>query len=517
MARAQGSLEYLIIIAAAISITAVVTLLVINYFSTNTEQYFYASCRQVASTCKTTLFANPNDPCNACDTACKYANGSEIFPSAIECCKFGEPSEIYAGSLGAACVPCTSDADCTGGKKCCGASGLKRCMTPRCSSTADCQQPACYSVECINGGTCGAYCKNTPKIPCIEETNISDIVTQTPTAVFAVAIGDANNDGKNDVVIGMDTAVYELRMYENKTGKWVETNISSLLSGGRTGSEDSHTKIYSIDIGDTDNDGLREIAIAGEVGGSNSYGEFHNESGGWIWTPGPSVGACFSVAIGSFGGPNDVFRACSNGVHPDFRDPGQIPSTLAIGDANNDGQNDLVVGDIGPAGNQPYSQLRRDYTQSGFWSYRNITNIGVMIYSVAVGDADNDGRKEVVVGTDADIPYEVRMYKNISGGWALINIGDLSVPARDVKIGDADNDGKNEVVVATGFSDEKEIIMYKYDSDTGEWGRIDIADTPTPVYSIAIGDADNDINHRNEIVAGMNGTDQVRMYRIITS
>ena len=515
MARAQGSLEYLIIIAAAISITAVVTLLVINYFSTTTEQYFYATCREAASTCRTTLFANPNDPCNACDTACKYTNGSEIFPSAVECCKFGEASEIYSGSLGTACVACTSDADCTGGKICCG-TGIKRCMTPRCITTTDCPQPACYTVECKDGGKCGAYCKNTPIIPCIEETIISTTITSTPTAVFAVAIGDANNDGKNDVVIGMDNATYELRMYENKTGKWVETNISSLLSGERTGQEDTHTKIYSVDIGDVDNNGMREIVIGAEGGEINTV--FRNESGRWIESC-PRSSNDYSVAIGNIGGPGNrmvrsdsfAYDSCSvtadscscSAIDFSSHQPGR---SVAIGDANNDGVNDIVIGtEVSP------EYELKSYSSKGWPT--NIADLNMLVYSVAVGDANNDGKKEIVAGLSTG----VRMYENKSGGWVETNIDELEVSVRSVAIGDADNDNKNEVVVATGFSAEKEVIMYKYEPDLLEWGRIDIADTPTPVYSIAIGDADNDINHRNEIVAGMNGTAQVRMYRIITS
>ena len=100
MAKAQGALEYLTIVAVVIAIVAVVTLLVTNYFKSQNDQYFYASCREAASTCKMTLSASPSDPCAVCDSSCTFNDGTEIFNGAINCCKHGKPSEIYSGSPG---------------------------------------------------------------------------------------------------------------------------------------------------------------------------------------------------------------------------------------------------------------------------------------------------------------------------------------------------------------------------------------------------------------------------------
>jgi len=107
MAKAQGSLEYLIIIAVVLAVTAIVTLIAVNSFGSQQNRYFYTSCANAAAVCKTSLSANPSAQCSACDTSCVFSNGTEIFPRAITCCKQGKSDMIYDGSPG--CMPACRD------------------------------------------------------------------------------------------------------------------------------------------------------------------------------------------------------------------------------------------------------------------------------------------------------------------------------------------------------------------------------------------------------------------------
>jgi hypothetical protein len=100
MARAQGALEYLVIIATSIAILAVIVMISTNYFTANTTDYLYNSCREAASRCKMAISGNPADQCVFCNNACNLTNSSEIFTGAVSCCKLGRTSEIYQKSSG---------------------------------------------------------------------------------------------------------------------------------------------------------------------------------------------------------------------------------------------------------------------------------------------------------------------------------------------------------------------------------------------------------------------------------
>jgi hypothetical protein len=237
------------------------------------------------------------------------------------------------------------------------------------------------------------------------ETNVTNI----PSYVYGLAVGDANNDGKSETVIGFygPGDHNKLRMYENKTGKWVETNVSNLSS---------FVAVEAVAIGDVNNDGKNEIAIG--LRSYNSYPNetriYENKSGGWVETN-----------ISSW--DSDIWF-------------------VAIGDADNDGQNELAV-----VGENIYNNyvLRIYKNVTGKWAETNVTSLNTSVLSLAIGDANNDGQNEVVIGA-AQYANEVRMYKNMSGGWVETNISDEDTDVWGITIGDANNDGKNEIIASSG-------------------------------------------------------------------
>jgi hypothetical protein len=337
------------------------------------------------------------------------------------------------------------------------------------------------------------------------ETNISN-----PGALCAVDVGDSDNNGKNDVVVTF--AAYgtgnNLRMYENKTGGWPETNIGIQPYGEP-----------SVAVGDGDNDGKNEVftGIMFGAGVSNHTRLYKNTSGTWVETN-----------ISDFG---------SNAV-----------GTVAIGDANNDGSNELVNSayasiylsnktggvwvvtdtgcsagtniqglDIGDADNNgKKDELRTCENKSGTWVTTNIADVNndpSGVYSVAVGDADNDGKNEVVIGMyDGDGNY-TRIYKNTTGKWVETNLSNVG-RGGSVAIGDADNDGGNEIVLVSDISPQ--LRMYKYTG--GQWAETNVSSPPSVGggFTIVIKDANNDGN--NDIVVVMDsGTNTVRMYTKVSN
>jgi hypothetical protein len=116
------------------------------------------------------ISANPGDPCIACNTACNYGNGTEIFPGATSCCKKGNSDGIYSGST--VCTgACLGDSDCSSNQMCCGGS----CKTigvaggPLCSidkGIACVPSDVCKSSTCQDSGTCFATCFESPIVGC---------------------------------------------------------------------------------------------------------------------------------------------------------------------------------------------------------------------------------------------------------------------------------------------------------------------------------------------------------------
>jgi hypothetical protein len=339
------------------------------------------------------------------------------------------------------------------------------------------------------------------------ETNISDV----PEDVWSVAIGDANNDGQQDVVIGIrrittgDT-LNEVRMYENKTGKWVETNIS-----------DEPYDTNSVAIGDANNDGQNEVVIGIAWSIANPVRMYENKSGGWVETyigePYDGVNSLAigdanndgknEVVVGLFSGTVMIYENVSGGwVETDIVDLPTYVRSVAIGDANNDGKNDVVV-----VTNSDVNELRMYENKSGDWVETNISDEPDTVNEVTIGDANRDGQNEVVIGITSGINV-VRMYKNTTGTWVETNISNTPTDVRAVAIGDTNKDGQNEVVVGM-FSTYYEVTMYE--NKTGGWVETNISRAPSALWSVAIGDANRD--GQNEVVIGMSSTtNEVRMY-----
>jgi len=100
--KTQGSLEYLIIIAAVLAISAVVVYFMVGATNNSISSTNFAECKKAAGQCKSSHLLSPNDPCIDCETACTV-NGVDILngtnASAVDLCKQGKPNEIYSRSI----------------------------------------------------------------------------------------------------------------------------------------------------------------------------------------------------------------------------------------------------------------------------------------------------------------------------------------------------------------------------------------------------------------------------------
>ncbi len=104
MARTQGALEYMLIIAAVLAVSAIVVVYSSGIFSVQNSSVNTNACREAAAKCSLLKKVAPNDPCSSCVTACKnQMTEAELFTGAIQCCINGDTAKIYTDSSG-----CTS-------------------------------------------------------------------------------------------------------------------------------------------------------------------------------------------------------------------------------------------------------------------------------------------------------------------------------------------------------------------------------------------------------------------------
>ena len=173
------------------------------------------------------------------------------------------------------------------------------------------------------------------------------------------------------------------------------------------------------------------------------------------------------------------------------------PQNAIVGDVDNDGRNELVVA-TGQNGEDAgrvliYEKVKEDYEEV----YRGGLSTDNE-WGLAIGDVDNDGKNVLVIARGwPNLAGEIEILKYLDGAYTSIWIGAEFWGGRhNLSIGDADNDGENELVVGMDYSGRKWIVL--------EWtpaGLMKVFETGgSDVISVDVADADND--GENEIIVG---------------
>jgi VCBS repeat protein len=188
-----------------------------------------------------------------------------------------------------------------------------------------------------------------------------------------LTLGDVNGDGKLDIV-----AVFErgVMIYLNDgTGRWSSSPPDAFALPGR---------FRSVAVGDVNYDGHLDIALNGDI-------------------PGPQSSFAPVVYLGNSQGQ---WTRASDGLDI-FKGRGQ---GIALGDLNNDGYVDLVVGGnvTGAIGDQAYGLFLFTGDGQGHWTFQPDSGLpreGLALpYGIALADLTSDGRLDIVVvhgGTDS--------------------------------------------------------------------------------------------------------------------
>ncbi len=331
------------------------------------------------------------------------------------------------------------------------------------------------------------------------------------TSVNSLYVADTDNDGKNEIVVttGSNVTVWEHNPDGTYSLSWSEY-IQNVGWG-----------VTAAVVGDIDNDTENEIVVAASSphdvssGGTIRIYEYKNGTyvsfwsttiGEYIEHNGLSIGDADNdgknellVGVSWYGRKMLMFKHNTGNIYDQVWNEisGNDVISTFIGDVDNDGQNELIAG-------------------TGQWSsydvriYEHLTDNSYSVAwnnqwsshrheSVFVGDSDNDGKNELLVirnnpwGNDDDVVlFEHTGGNTYSLNWSQALVQQGGASHTNAVIGDVDNDGSNEFAVTTGDS----ILLCKYENGT----YINIWNSTAHVRSVQIKDVDND--GKNELVAG---------------
>ena len=286
---------------------------------------------------------------------------------------------------------------------------------------------------------------------------VSTDIASGGTYLYRVIVGDGDDDGTSEVYAAGYSYIWPnygpmlQQVYQDDTG-WHSNLITTL--GYWT---------VNVAMGDGNNDNRTEIYT------SDYYGHLYQNAKGKTWD---------SQDLGNTTNSSDSTYASMYG--------------LAVGDGDNDGKNEVY-------GSSSIGYVDRFSYDGSSWK-RNIVGRGEinsyygenysMIFAIKVGDADNDGRNEVygVSWTNASV-YRFA-WDNSSKTWGRTTIATLGnwIYAYSLAIGDADQDGNNEIYAGT----YKQVYKVWYDNSTKEWRSAGVGGGNSYMYDLAIGSATGD-------------------------
>jgi hypothetical protein len=275
--------------------------------------------------------------------------------------------------------------------------------------------------------------------------------------------GDFNGDGRTDIAV-TDTSGNVHILLGNSAGGF--TSLDSFAGGAETGD----SLLASMAVGDFNGDGKLDLAVGNWTNGTVSI---FLGAGDGTFTAGPVLAA------------------------------GTGPDAIAVGDLNHDGIPDLAVADYGtPLGSPSVTVLlgKGDGTfeaPAPFTPDPHMTGVDAL-ESIAIGDIDNDGTPDLVVGgNNGDVAV---LLGNGDGTFRLgsVNLGASGVlRGSGLALADVDGDRRTDILapgvnLAPDLSEDPglDVFMNEAEAVVGSTSpsiTIDRAAVAAPVLSEASG------------------------------
>ncbi|MEV6971503.1 VCBS repeat-containing protein [Hamadaea sp. NPDC051192] len=173
-------------------------------------------------------------------------------------------------------------------------------------------------------------------------------------------------------------------------------------------------------------------------------------------------------------------------------DAATVAHTIAIGDLNNDGKNDLI-GRKTSNGDIVITPNLGGGTNGVTWGTSWVIASGWSFDQVAVGDLNNDGKNDLIgLAPNGDI----WLLPNLGGGNG-VTWGDEWVVARGwnfdkIDVGDLNNDGKNDLIGRRASNGEIVLIPNLGGGNGVTWGTAGVVASGWGFDYISVGDLNND-------------------------
>ena len=324
----------------------------------------------------------------------------------------------------------------------------------------------------------------------------------------AVAIGDFNEDGRQDLaVVSRGSSTVSIRLDDGQGGFSSTTDVS--VSPGASG----------VAIGDFNGDGHQDLAVPCGIGVVSI--RLGDGMGGFSGTTAVSGGfSPRAVAIGDFNGDGHQDLATvdksSNTVLIRLGDGqggfsgmtdvsvGSSPNAVAIGDFNGDGDQDLAVVNNLFSGTV---SIRLGDGNGGFSGTTAVT-VGINPGAVAIGDFNGDGKQDLAVANSTLGTVSIRLGNGDGtfSGTTDVSAGGGTLNAA-VAIGDFNGDGRQDLAVVVSPPSGVGTVSIRLGIGDGTFSGTTAVSVGSRPISVAIGDFNGD--GKQDLAAANESSDNV--------
>lgn len=277
----------------------------------------------------------------------------------------------------------------------------------------------------------------------------------------SITLGDLNDDGYSDIVIGTDAGDYIFILFQDSSLPGQFFVPFKITVGKFTG---------SLAIGDLNEDGVNDLAISGN-------------------------GLHLSILFQDLLNPGIFLPLVNLSITSD---------SVAIGDLNGD-----LINDIALTGDGKVKLLFQDSGMPGNFSAPVILDAGTSPTDVKIGDLDKDGSNDLVIGnwgTPGDLTkgsVSVLLQNSIMPGeFFPADNYNFSCRAAEINLGDLNDDGFLDIAVASWCQDEKITILFQDNANIGKFSRAVKYSCGSDPWSVAVSDLNND--NLNDLIISEN-------------